>query len=408
MKRLESVVRTSGVLPARRRCTSICRPTARLTTDLPFPRIVWRWLEQNPPAKQIDPGKVNGDFYENAMLGFSYRIPQGWVLKSANGIVQPAIERDRAKEDFGRPRMGRSERILMDACSKTLFSAWAKASRCRRTDLLRRLRRGYGFSDRAVVLPDHEVSQAKAAMSQAFKDFVAQFALTHPIVGDMGNGKVFSEDGIVFIYLHGTVAFQIPDDELSRRLSLAMAITERRGYLLTWFFAAPHDAELQGLTNERAMFDKTVNVASAGKPTPSETQPRAASDRGELQRRTALYSRPLPPSPASSARSFEHAQLPILRQHHPELLRRLRIRPISSRAPPTARVPTNPSLLRPGRNRHRASKARGASSSRSRLRQQALFACAARGSSSAPFCTLPCAAHIFPSTRLLCSEAIPW
>ena len=60
----------------------------------------------------------------------------------------------------------------------------------------------------------------------------------------------------------------IPDDELSRRLSLAMAITERRGYLLTWFFAAPHDSELVGLTNERAIFDSTpsINVASATQP----------------------------------------------------------------------------------------------------------------------------------------------
>src|SRR5207248_8442956 len=82
-------------------------------------------IESDPPASHIDPGKVNGDFYENSMLGFSYRIPQGWTLE-AEGAVQPAIERDRAKEDFGRPRVGRSERRLMDACSRTLFSAWAK------------------------------------------------------------------------------------------------------------------------------------------------------------------------------------------------------------------------------------------------------------------------------------------
>ena len=99
----------------------------------------------------------------------------------------------------------------------------------------------------------------------------------------MGKGKVFSQDGIVFIYLHGTVAFQIPNDELSRRLSLAMAITERRGYLLTWFFAAPHDSELIGLTNERAIFDNApaVSVASAS------NRPRKTSLRfqrcGELQ-----------------------------------------------------------------------------------------------------------------------------
>jgi hypothetical protein len=223
-------------------------------------------LQANPPSTQIDPGKVNGDFYENAMLGFSYRVPQGWVLKP-EGVVQPAIERYRSKEDFGRPRMGRSEHIMMDACSRTLFSAWAKAP----------------GADGEISYDDFgEVTVSATAIScfptlkfpkdsndlEAFKDFVAQFALTHPIVDDMGKGKVFGENGINFVYLHGTVAFQVPDDELSRRLSLAMAITERRGYLLTWFFAAPHDSELVGLTNERAIFDSapSVNVASAAQP----------------------------------------------------------------------------------------------------------------------------------------------
>ena len=117
-------------------------------------------------------------------------------------------------------------------------------------------------------------------------------------------GKSSTENGIVFIYLHGTVAFQIPDDDGSRRLSLAMAITERGGYLLTWFFAAPHDAELQGLTNERALFDKTVNVASAGKPTPSETQPRAASDAACFNAAQTVQSA-ASASPASWL-SFEH------------------------------------------------------------------------------------------------------
>jgi hypothetical protein len=232
-------------------------------------------LEQNPPAKQIDSGKINGDFYENAQLGFSYRIPQGWVIKQ-EGIVQPAVESYKAKQDFGRPRMGRSEHILMDACSKTLFSAWAKRP----------------ADDGEITYDDFgEVTVSAIALScfptlqvpkqgsdvQAFKDFVGQFSLTHPIVVDMGSGKVFSQDGIVFVYLHGTVAFGVPSDELSRRLSLAMAITERRGYLLTWFFAAPHDAELQGLTNARAVFDKEPPVSVATAARPETNQPPAAS-----------------------------------------------------------------------------------------------------------------------------------
>lgn len=233
-------------------------------------------LEENPPAKQIDPGRISGDFYENAMLGFSYRIPQGWVLQK-EGVVQSAIERYRTREDFGQPRIGRTEHTLMDACGKTLFSAWAK-------------RPG---ADGQISYDDFgEVTVSALSMScfptmkfpkeandvQAFKDFVAQFGLTHPIVDDMGSGKIFVEDGIVFLYLHGAVAFQVPDDELSRRLSLAMAITERQGYLLTWFFAAPHDAELQGLTDERVMFDSlAAKVAAATTPGGGENSASAAS-----------------------------------------------------------------------------------------------------------------------------------
>jgi hypothetical protein len=255
-------------------------------------------LEDNPPAKQIDPGKINGDFYENSMLGFSYRIPQGWVLKS-EGVVQPAIERYRLKEDFGRPRIGRSEHILMDSCSRTLFSAWAKAP----------------DANGAISYDDFgEVTVSAIAMScfatiefpkqgsdpEAFKDFVGQFALTHPIVEDMGKGKVFSEDGIVFIYLHGTVAFQIPNDDLSRRLSLAMAMTERRGYLLLWFFAAPHDAELLGLTNERAIFDSApaVSVATAAKA--SENKPASSGDSASFNATNTLQTAAPANAPAAN------------------------------------------------------------------------------------------------------------
>jgi hypothetical protein len=223
-------------------------------------------LESNPPAKHIDPGNVGGDFYENSMLGFSYRIPQGWALET-HGAVQPAVEEWRMKEDLGRPRMGRVERRLVDACSRTLFSAWSTRP---------------GADDQVSYDDFGEVTISAMALScfpnmkfpqngtdrDAFKTFVSEYALTHPIVEDMRNGKVFTQDGITFLFLEGTVAFGVQGDELSRRLSLGLAITERRGYLLTWFFAAPHEAELRALTNERASFDRdpAVTVASAPQP----------------------------------------------------------------------------------------------------------------------------------------------
>lgn len=296
-------------------------------------------LEQNPPAKQIDPGKINGDFYENSMLGFSYRIPQGWVLKP-EGVVQPAVERYRAKEDFGRPRIGRSEHILMDSCSKTLFSAWAKAP----------------DANGEISYDDFgEVTVSAIALScfptmdfprqdsdpETFKDFVGQFALTHPIVDDMGKGKVFSEDGIVFIYLHGTVAFNIPNDELSRRLSLAMAMTERRGYLLIWFFAAPHDAELLGLTNERAIFDKApaVSVASAAKP--SDNKPATSGDSASFNATSTLQT--AAPANAPAANSDANAAAASSDQNPPASS-------ASGQQPsaPASSGADRPSLLRPG------------------------------------------------------------
>ena len=103
---------------------------------------------------------------------------------------------------------------------------------------------------------------------QAFKDFILEFRLTHPILTDMRDGKAFTAGGNIFLFLHGTVAFQVPNDPLSRRLSIALAITQRRGYLLTWFFAAPHDSELLSLTDERVSFDPDLPMKAA-----NSTQP---------------------------------------------------------------------------------------------------------------------------------------
>lgn len=223
-------------------------------------------LESDPPARHIDPGTIRGDFYENPTIGFSYRIPQGWVLE-ANGAVQPAVERYREREDFGRPRVGRTEHRLMEACSRTLFSVWAK-----RPDAHGQI----SYDDfgevtvSAISLACYPRMKFPADSSdqKSAKDFLLQFALTHPIIDDMRDAKEFAAGGNVFLYLHGTVGFLIPNDELARRFSIAMAITQRRGYVLIWFFAAPHDQELQALTDERVLFDTAppVTVLSATKP----------------------------------------------------------------------------------------------------------------------------------------------
>src|SRR5664280_388431 len=56
------------------------------------------------------------------------------------------------------------------------------------------------------------------------------------------------------------------------------AITERRGYLLTWFFAAPHDSELQQLLKERVGFDPEP---TAGDASPTKVGSREALTKGD-------------------------------------------------------------------------------------------------------------------------------
>jgi hypothetical protein len=281
-------------------------------------------LEADPPAQRIDPGKINGDFYENAAIGFSYRIPQGWTLE-AEGAVQPAVERDRAKENFGRPRVGRTERRLMDACSRTLFSLWAR--RPAADGLISYDEFGeVTVSATALGCFPQMKFPANDNDQQSAKNFLLQFGLTHPIIDDMRDGKIFTTDGNIFLLMQGTVGFQVPNDALSRRLSVAMAITQRRGYLLTWFFAAPHKQELQALTDERVIFDTAppAKVTDASKPgggiagEASPANPTAAASGSASS--SADASGP-PPADASNATPATSNQQQPTDATHPSLLR---------------------------------------------------------------------------------------
>jgi hypothetical protein len=243
-------------------------------------------LQADPPVNHIDAGKVSGNLYENHALGFSYPIPAGWTLQP-EGAVLPAIERSR-KRDYENPWMGDGERQLLKLCDRNLFSAWAKPA----------------ASDGQMSYDDFgEVTVSAAAAAcfpgmkfptsstdrQAVKDFLLGFGFTHPIVRDMRDAKAFTSNGSVVVFLRGTVAFQVPDDELSRRLSIAMAVTLRRGYLLTWFFAAPHDGELKELLDEKVAFDAEPlsTEASTAKPGGGEIAP--------------VSSQPVVQAPASAA-----------------------------------------------------------------------------------------------------------
>ena len=228
-------------------------------------------LEADPPERHIDPGKIEGGVYRNPALGFTYQVPSGWIIES-HGAVLPAIERARATDllaamlDGGNRNAGAAERQLMKACSRTLFSVWAKRPGADGQISYDDFGEVTLSAISAECFPGVKFP-ASSTDEQAARDFLLLIGLTHPILRDMRDARALTSQGMVFLLLHGTVAFKVPNDELSRRLSVAMAITERRGYLLTWFFAAPHDSELEQLLTDRVGFDPEpkTNDASATK-----------------------------------------------------------------------------------------------------------------------------------------------
>ncbi len=258
-------------------------------------------LQDDPPISHLDPGKIGGDFYENPALGFSYRIPQGWTLEE-EGAVQPAVERDRARQNFGKPALGATERRLLEACSRTLFSAWAKRPAADGQISYDDFGEVTVTAVSAKCFPGMKFPQ-DVKDRQGFRNFLLQYGLTHPILTDMRDAKVFATDGSTFLYLHGAVAFRVPDDALSRRLSIALAVTERRGYLLTWFFAAPHDSELQPLTDERVIFDSAPQIKAASATEPGGGAAMSATDNAPAAAPSAVSASTTQPGPTSSAAS---------------------------------------------------------------------------------------------------------
>src|SRR5271166_1594626 len=292
-------------------------------------------FEADPPAHHIDAGRFSGNLYENRTLGFAYRIQAGWTLHP-EGAVQPAIERSR-RRNYDEPWLGPGERELLKVCNRNLFSAWAKPA----------------GSDGQLSYDDFgEVTVSAASIAcfpgmkfpasatehQATKDFLLQFGLTHPIVREMRDVKLFTSSGSVIVFLHGTVAFQVPGDELSRRLSIALVVTSRRGYLLTWFFAAPHDSELRELLDEKVAFDveSPSKEASAVKPDGGEI-PASASQP------TAQASAPqTTAAPAQASPSSEPTASPTNGGATPAAEAR------QQQDAPVASTSSPPSLVRPG------------------------------------------------------------
>ena len=211
-----------------------------------------REVRESKPADQIDPGKVEGTLYLNSQIGMTYEFPAGWNIEPAGG-VEPAVERYHEKVT-GEPLLGPRERALVKACRRTLLSVW----------------RSKPGADGEVAYDDFgEVTLSAMPLScfpnirfpsdptnaAAVREFVLGIRFTQPLQRDMNVARTYQAGGRPFVLTHGTIAYKEQGEALARRISVALAMTQQRGYLLIWLFAAPHDAELRELMAAKVGFE---------------------------------------------------------------------------------------------------------------------------------------------------------
>ena len=276
-------------------------------------------LEADPPVKHMDPGETKAGVYTNRQLGLEYPLPAGWQL-NREGMVQQAVIRSR-EQNMGKPALGPVEQKLMRLCERTLFSAWKKLPGPE----------GLSYEDFGEITVSETALSCFPAVSfpkgnataEQVKDFLLHYGITHPLLRDMSQIRAFHADDHVLIVMQGVIAYQMPAESLSRRLSVALAVTEQRGFLLSWLYAAPHDSELRDLMK--------ISIKLAPN-TPPETM-QAQTGKQELPRGGAS-DRPssvagVPTRPAASVQNADQ--------------------PSETNKPDTSNTDTfHPTLLRPG------------------------------------------------------------
>jgi hypothetical protein len=247
------------------------------------------------PAEHMDPGKIDGNLYRNSQIGLEYEFPKGWSIEP-QGAIAPAVEHYREKVS-GEPIMGPRERAAVKACRRTLLSAW---------------RTKPGADGQVPYDEFGEVTLAAMPLScfpniqfpddpkdsAAIRRFVVGLSLTEPLERDMNDVRSYEAGGKPFVLTHGTIAYKEDGDELSRRISVALALTRQRGYLLIWLLAAPHDAELRQLLTARIGFDgesaggeaSEHNHGAGGAATETKAQPVDPSSSGQAENATASTS----------------------------------------------------------------------------------------------------------------------
>ncbi len=228
-----------------------------------MPYHVLQQLKANPPAQKLDAGFMSGNVYENHEIGIQYELPKGWRYGTQAAVV-PAVERSR-QENTGKPAVQPYERMLLNACERTLISAWR---------IVPQQSGAIAYDDFGEVtisamslecFPNVKFPSVDQG-EDALRDFVVAYGVGHPILRDMKGARAFERQGRTFIVMEGVIAFKDEGDELSRRVSVALALTRQRGYVLSFFFAAPHEAELHDLMNDRASFDPDTPLVAAKAP----------------------------------------------------------------------------------------------------------------------------------------------
>jgi hypothetical protein len=217
-----------------------------------------REVRESLPGDHIDPGKIKGNVYTNAQIGMTYEFPEGWNVEP-EGAVEPSVERYREKV-LGEPLLGPRERAVVKACRRTLLSVW----------------RSKPQPDGEVPYDDFgEVTLSTMPLAcfpnihfpensrdaAAVRQFVVGLSFTLPLQRDMNMARTYEAGGKTFVLTHGTIAYKAAGEALSRRISVALAMTVQRGYLLIWLFAAPHENELRELLAAKVGFEEPSSPA---------------------------------------------------------------------------------------------------------------------------------------------------
>lgn len=314
------------------------------------PAIPYRVLQQlrnDPPGNQTDLGQVTGNVYENRQLGFAYELPKGWHVRQ-QAAVMPAVERSREKNLAG-PAIGPNEKLMRDACERTLVSSWRKLPDQGGEISYDDFGEVTVFATPLSCFP-HVKFPEDLSQKDPLRDFLVAYGESHPITQDMKGVRAFTREGHTFIVMNGVVAYQEQDDPLMRRVSVALALTRQRDYLLAFFFAAPHESELRELANAKLKFeiDKPLNQAKTSGPKSAGAE-RQDEPGGATSPSSAANSAATPPNTAPSAAPAASGSAQPATDATSSGPNSAASPPATdASAAPAAPAPFRPSLLKPG------------------------------------------------------------